>query len=225
MELCLIRHAEPDWMAGGTGRMDPALTPRGHEQAALLAQRIGDWADVDEVWVSPAQRAQQTAAPLIEALGVPHRTLDWLLEVQGPDLEGCTPEEIASVFRGARYRPVGDWWAGLPGGEALHDFVGRIAAGVEAELSSLGAERAAEDPHWRGLPREHRVVIVSHAGTSGASLGHLLGLPPVPWAWERFRLGHAAMAMVRSAAIADGLIFALHGFNDRQHLPPELHTI
>ena len=224
MELCLIRHAEPAWLAGGLGQMDPALTPRGHTQAEHLAQHVGSWSGVDEVWVSPARRSQQTAAPLIEALGVPHRTLDWLLEVRGPDLEGCTPEQISAVLEGSRYRSVEDWWAGLPGGEAARDFVARISGGLEAELARLGARRGGSDPHWRGLPRRHRVVIVSHAGTSGASLGHLLGLPPVPWAWERFRLGHAAMAVVRSAAIADGLIFALHGFNDRAYLPPDLHT-
>ncbi len=46
----------------------------------------------------------------------------------------------------------------------------------------------------------------------------------MPWAWERFPLGHAAMAVVRTDAIADRLIFALHSFNDREHLPPELRT-
>ncbi len=225
MEICLVRHGEPEWMANGRGVMDPRLTERGQQQARRLGERARDWPAVDEVWVSPARRSQETAAPLIEALGAPARTLPWLLEVRPPDFDGLSPSEMRGMFHGARYRPVPDWWAGLPGGEDLREFVARIRGGFEDELGRLGVKRVDDDPHWRELPRERRVVIVSHAGVSGVALAHLIGLPQVPWAWERFRLGHAAVAVVRTAAIADGLIFALHSFNDREHLPPELRTV
>lgn len=225
MEICLIRHGEPGWMAGGTGTMDPALTELGLEQARRLGERARTWPAVDEVWVSPATRSQQTAAPLIEALGAPARTLDWLIEVRPPDFGGLSPEQFRTMFQGARYRPVAAWWAGLPGGEDLRQFVARVADGFADELGRLGVSRLDEDPHWRELPRGRRVVIVSHAGVSGVALAHLLGLPQVPWSWERFRLGHAAMAVVRTAAIAEGLIFALHSFNDREHLAPEMRTV
>ncbi len=78
-----------------------------------------------------------------------------------------------------------------------------------------------DDPHWRELPRERRVVIVSHAGVSGVALAHLIGLPQVPWAWERFRLGHAAVAVVRTAAIADGLPIPPPGGGGDDTPPPE----
>ncbi len=205
--------------------MDPDLTSLGTDQAARLAERAQTWSHVDEIWISPARRSQQTAAPLVEALGAPARTLDWLLEVQGPDLEGKSPEEVRAAFHGARYRPREQWWTGMPGGEDLRGFTTRIVRGMAQELGTLGAHREEEAPHWRGLPKGRRVVIVSHAGTSGVLLGHLLGVPPVAWSWERFRLGHAAMAVLRTSAIADGLIFGLHGFNDRVHLPKRMHTI
>ncbi|MEM6928609.1 MAG: histidine phosphatase family protein, partial [Myxococcota bacterium] len=194
-------------------------------QALRLAEYAQRWAPVDEIWVSPALRSQQTAAPVIASLDVPGRTLDWLLEAQPSDLEGLTREEIREKLGGVKGRPVDEWWQGLPdGGEDLRDFGGRIAAGWNAEIERLGGQRVGEAPHWRGLPRELRVVVVSHAGTSAASLEHLLGLEPVPWPWERFRLGHAGIVTLRSRKMSVGQIFALDRFNDREHLPRGLHT-
>lgn len=227
MDFCLVRHGEPDWRPDDAFRRDPELTARGHEQASRLAVRARDWPPVEEIWVSPAVRSQQTARPLIEALGAPTRTLDWLLEVQVPaHLEGKSRVELRAYFDGLRERSTEDWWHGLPdGGENLQDFWQRVSRGFDDELTHRGAARAECDPHWRDLPDGARIVVVSHAGTSCVAATHLLGLPPVPWAWERFRLGHAGITVVRSSPISTGQIFQLHTFNDRVHLPPEMHTI
>lgn len=224
MDICLVRHAEPDWMPGGRHRGDPELTGRGLDQAARLAERAEHWQAVDEVWISPALRSQQTAAPLVERLQAPTRTLDWLLEAQPADLNGLTREEIRERVGGMRQRPVGEWWQGMPGGEALRAFTARVSDGLNAEIANLGGRRNDADPHWNDLPSGLRIVIVSHAGTSGVALGYLLGLPAVPWSWERFRLGHAAFAVVRSQRMSDGMIFGLDRFNDREHLPRSMHT-
>lgn len=226
MQICLVRHAEPDWMPGGRHRSDPVLTERGEEQAARLAERASDWPAIDVVWISPATRSQQTAAPLVDVLGAPSRTLDWLLEAQPSNLEGLSRSEIRERLGGMKARPVDEWWDGLPdGGEDLRAFTSRIGDGWDAEIAALGGRRVDGEPCWRDLPRELRVVVVSHAGTSAASLGHLLGIPAVPWSWERFRLGHASTVVVRSRRVSTGEIFALDRFNDRDHLPRDLHTI
>lgn len=227
MDFCLIRHGEPDWRPQDRFRRDPELTERGHDQAHRLAERAKGWAPVDEVWVSPALRSQQTAAPILEALGAPTRTLDWLVEVKVPEhLEGKGREELGPYFSGLRERTIDAWWLGLPdGGEPLQDFWARVGGGFDAELGVRGASRTDEEPPWLGLPDDARVVVVSHAGTSTVAACHLMGLNPVPWAWERFRLGHAAMTVLRSASISTGQIFQLDTFNDRLHLPTEMHTI
>ena len=96
MDLILWRHAEAVVPASGELDMHRRLTPRGEKQAA----RVAAWVDrqlpsVARVWVSPAQRAQQTA----EALGRkfktsdligPQASVEQLLElVQWPVGKGC----------------------------------------------------------------------------------------------------------------------------------------
>ena len=225
MDIALIRHAQPNWRPDGRHRLDPTLTDQGHAQAQALAERARSWPTVDEIWVSPAARAQQTAAPLIEVLGAPARTLDWLVEVrQPPAMEGLTKEQIRELFSGWRDQPADQMWAGRKGGESLNDFGKRIGAGFDAELNALGGTRQAGSPSWANLPQGRRVVVVSHAGTSGVALAHLLEMPQEPWPWARFRLGHAGMNVVRARPMSTGQIFELHGFNDRGHLPKDQQT-
>ncbi len=56
------------------------------------------------------------------------------------------------------------------------------------------------------------------------ALGYLLGIPPVPWEWERFVSYHASVSVVRPLAISGGHAFSLFRFSDVGHLPPDLQT-
>lgn len=227
MELVFIRHAEPAWIQGGRGVDNPGLTERGHDQARRLAKRLEPWRGaVDEVWVSPLVRAQETAAPILDALEIAPQTRPWLKEARAPTWEGKPWEEVREFFKVARHRSVAAWWAGHEGGEPLIDFVARIADGLDGELGERGASYEP-DSHprlWRGVPQGPRVLVVAHAGTIGAALSHLMGLRQVPWAWERFGTGHASMATTKTVAIAGGLIFGLERLNDREHLDEPLRT-
>jgi phosphohistidine phosphatase len=92
MDLILWRHAEAFEMREVQDDMDRALTPKGERQA----QRVGAWlnrqlASTARVLVSPARRAQQTAAALdrevktVSALA-PEATVEALLHsVRWPD--------------------------------------------------------------------------------------------------------------------------------------------
>jgi len=116
--LTLLRHGEPDWApAGGATVGDPGLTPYGRAQAdaaarALAARRI------DALYVSPYRRAQETAAPLAERIGVTPVTLPELAEI-GVRFEGLTQEAVDRVFVEASRRPLDEHWQGWPGGERL----------------------------------------------------------------------------------------------------------
>lgn len=220
MEIIFIRHGEPDWTPGDRAVNDPGLTERGIEQARRVAERFRG-VDVDHLWVSPARRAQETAAPLIEALQMEPVVHDWLVEAATPDWEGQPSSVIRELLVSGRTRTVTQWWDGLPEGESLTEFVARVGAGLEATLAGLGARRGSTSDDvglWEALPKQGRILAVCHAGTTGAAVSHLLGVAQVPWAWERFSVRHATVTRLTTVPIANGAIFSLRSLSDDTHL-------
>ena len=69
MELIIVRHGRPVRIEGADGIADPELAPIGLEQAKAVADYL-EQTEIDLVVSSPLLRAQQTAAPLIERLGL-----------------------------------------------------------------------------------------------------------------------------------------------------------
>ena len=224
MELLLVRHAQPEWTRGHISQVDPALTELGHRQALLVAERLAGMA-FDDVLVSTARRAQQTADPLREGLADTEFTdRFWLHEIQLPQAWADTPaEEVGRVLLEARDRPRDEWWDGLPGGESFRDFHERVTTGLMQELAEYGAERKP-DGLWQLPDDDLRLLMVAHAGTNSLVLGALLGLEPEPWEWERFASDHASVTRLRTTAIAGGHIFGLQSFSDVEHLRPDLVT-
>jgi broad specificity phosphatase PhoE len=225
MRIFLVRHAQPAWIVEGRGRNDPHLTDLGLRQASALADALGQ-ERFDAAWISPALRARQTAAPLLERLGMEPRLIHDLREVGTPDYEKESPETIRQRMAEARFRPVEAWWDGYPGGEAIRPFCDRVSGAISTELHALGGRVAVDSGEriWTGLPHKYNVLVVSHAGTSGAALAALLGVPQAPWPWQRFRLGHAGYALLHASLVAHGAVWALDRFNDQEHLEPADRT-
>ena len=84
MRLIFIRHAEPDYE-------HDSLTEKGWREAKLLAVRTKSW-QVDDFYVSPLGRAQDTASFTLLEQGKTAAVMDWLHEFQGalPDGTGGT---------------------------------------------------------------------------------------------------------------------------------------
>lgn len=224
MEIVLIRHGQPQWDRDGLAVDDPHLTALGEEQAALLGRAFAE-RPVDRLLVSPLVRAQQTAAPVAEALQVEPETLDWLAEIAAPVWQGTPSEVVEEAFATSRARPLEEQWDGLPGGESFRDFHHRVTGGLEALLADLGVRRIGEfPPVWDLADPGPRVVVVAHGGTNAVCLGQLLGIEPVPWEWERFVSFHASLSVVRPLPVSGVHSFSLFRFSDTSHLPPELHT-
>jgi broad specificity phosphatase PhoE len=226
MDLLLLRHAQPRWSEDGVSRVDPGLTDLGRRQADAAAARLGT-VRFDEVLVSTATRAVETADPLRQRLdrGVRVTSAPWLHEIRtDPSWEGSPSTEVDRVFAEARHRPRGDWWDGLPGGESFRDFHRRVTSGLDDYLGSHGVIRD-DDGLWT-VPdtAPQRVLAVAHAGTNSVVLGHLLGLEAEPWEWERFASDHASIAWLRTTPIAGSAIFSLQRFSDVEHLGDDLIT-
>ena len=152
MELLLIRHGLPVRVDEGTvaGPADPDLSERGLAQAAALADwLIGE--AIDAIWVSPMRRAAQTAAPLVQRLGLPI-TID---------------EDIAEFDRHANsYIPIEELkaandprWNEVP--EQPEHFKAVVVAAIERIVAAH--------------PRQ-RVAVVCHGGVINAYAGHILGV-------------------------------------------------
>jgi broad specificity phosphatase PhoE len=227
MDMLLVRHGQPDWAPDRLARNDPELTTLGREQAERVAHRLASVVGVDELWVSSMVRARQTAEPISDALSASPEVYDWLQEINNPPAwEGSPADEIDRALLNANYRTMDEMWDGFPGGETFRGFHGRVVSGLEETLASHGIRPMQEDHRhlWELEDPDRRVVVVAHAGTNAVVLGHLLGLDPVPWEWERFRQPHTGVSRLTMTRISTGWAFSLRQLGDVAHLHPGMVT-
>lgn len=162
--LFLIRHGEVEdrYHRVFGGRIDMDLSPRGHEQARLLAQHLRG-RHFDAVYVSPMKRAQQTLAPLAANLARPAVTVPELHEVDFGDWTGLNFIQVLERFGAHAY----EWLhhierAGIPNGECAEKLSRRIGPCLERIL------------------RDHEkqsVAVICHGGVIRVILSILLDMP------------------------------------------------
>ncbi len=224
MELVLVRHAEPEWAREGLSIDNPSLTDRGREQAKRLAERFVR-ERFDTVLVSTMTRARETAEPILHAIEAEAVYEEWLEEIRMPDWTGTPSAEVDEAFQRARARPLEDQWHGMPGGESFWAFHERVTTGLEAHLAEVGVTPYEEDsPLWEVDDPARRVLIVAHAGTNATLIGHMLGIQPLPWEWERFVMYHASFSVLQPIRIGGAWSFSLERLGDREHLPDDMRT-
>ncbi len=164
--IVLVRHGETVWHGENryAGSSDIELTKRGREQAQALASWAA-YASISRLYVSPLSRAQATARPVADALGLSPVIDARFREIHFGKGEGLTsremherfPQQYAAFCR----NPVEHY---LPGGE---DPRAAIARGRGA-LNTIAAET---DSHAR-------VLVVTHNTLIRLLLCDLLGIPP-----------------------------------------------
>lgn len=227
MDLFLVRHGQPDFAPGALVTNDPALTEMGKEQAQRVGHRFAGIEGVDELWVSPMNRARETSEPVAEGLGIGPSSFGWLKEIQNPPEWQDEPiERIEKIFEEVNLREMEEMWDGLPGGESFRDFHERVVSGLVETMDSHGVHPLdPEERHlWNVDDPDRRVVIVAHAGTNALILGHLLGLEPVPWEWDRFRQPHTGVSRLTTFRVSTGWAFSLRQLGDVTHLHPGMVT-
>jgi broad specificity phosphatase PhoE len=186
MELVLVRHAEPVRVEGGHGKgpADPALTPRGREQA----QRLAAWLaheQVDVVCASPLTRARETAAPVAEVAGVDLEIVDGIAEWDAESDEYIPVEELREL-KDHRWQAMieGRWTE---------------TGGVDPAVFQQQLVPAVEEIIERNAGR--RVVAVTHGGVINVYLAHLLDIDQYLWfhpEYTSISRVHASRAGVRS---------------------------
>ncbi|TDE40514.1 histidine phosphatase family protein [Nonomuraea mesophila] len=186
-DLVLVRHGETVWHAENryAGLTDVELTPRGHEQAARLAEWAAH-AGLEGVWASTLSRARITAeasaAEAKVALCVDAR----LCELDFGEGDGLTSAEMTARFPQARAAFEADPAEHpLPGGEDPR-------AAAERFVAALHDIAAA---HHGG-----RVLVVAHTTALRLALCHLIGVPLGEYRRLFPRLDNCALTEVRLSA-------------------------
>ena len=182
MELLLIRHALPVRIDEGAveGPADPALAPSGLDQAAALAEWLADEA-VDAIWCSPMRRAQETAAPLAERLGLDIITEDGIAEYDREALSYIPVEELKAANDPR--------WYEVP--EHPDHFRGVVVEAVERIVAAH--------------PRQ-RVAVVCHGGVINVYTGHVLGLDDPLF----FLPGYTSISRVLAASSGERSILSIN---------------
>jgi broad specificity phosphatase PhoE len=203
--VVFLRHGESTWVAEGLfqGQGDPPLSPAGHRQAALAAERLAHphaspvmpvpAGPPLEIVHSPLRRTAETAVAVAAAMAadgafgvdVPRRADAGLLEIgqgeweglPGPEIERRWPEVIA----GWRRDPLSAW---APGGESVAEVDVRARAAltaVLARLAEVGGRGAERRSHVLGYgdaaSLDPWTLLVGHDGTFKVALLALLDVP------------------------------------------------
>ncbi|MGC2485341.1 MAG: MSMEG_4193 family putative phosphomutase [Acidimicrobiales bacterium] len=138
------------------------LSPRGIEQANLLAERLGDLAPKPAaIYVSPLERARETAAPLAAALKLKAVVNRGLTEC---DFGNWTGRRLATLAKRPEWATVqhSPSTFRFPGGESFSEMQARIWETVSAIASR----------------HKHRtVIVVSHADPIKAAITYAQGVP------------------------------------------------
>jgi probable phosphoglycerate mutase len=140
-ELLLVRHGET--AAGDdhfvAGQRDPALSPRGVEQALRTARRL-EQQPLAGIFVTPLRRTVETARPLVESTGVGPTVVPSLREVELGDLDARFAVDPRAAMREVLRRQR--WDVGTAG-EAPEAFAARVADGLAQVAGAVGPGRRA----------------------------------------------------------------------------------
>jgi broad specificity phosphatase PhoE len=196
--LWLVRHGESTWNVLGLaqGYDDQAeLTSRGKRQAAGVAARFGDVA-VRAIYASDLRRAQQTAAPLAAAAGVPV-VLDARLRerclgiLEGTPAAANGPSATGLDLAGGR---LVDPDTRPEGGESVRDLYRRAAAFID-DLTAGTLPVVGE--------QDGDVVVVAHGGTLRVLRAYLSGIPVEQMDWAP--LENATVLQFPQSGIGSGI--------------------
>jgi broad specificity phosphatase PhoE len=183
--LWLVRHGESTWNTLGLtqGHNDQAeLTTLGLRQAEQVAKRFAGIA-VRAIYSSDLRRAQQTAAPLAAAIGLPvvldarlrERSLGVLEGTpaagNGPSVTGLDLKDGLLVDPDTRPE----------GGESVRDLYRRAAAFCDDLL--LAVPVRGDDPPEPPAGPDGDVVVVAHGGTLRVLRAYLSGVPAERMDW------------------------------------------
>ena len=207
MLLYVIRHADPIYSPD-------SLTELGHRQAEALAERLAA-TGLDKIYSSPNMRAQMTAKPTCELLGLGFGIEDWMSENLAWKDFACELEDGSGRFSWTFHRQNTKlkYDEAIKSGGKWHES--RYFKKVNAEA---GYRRIAEcsDDFTERLgyrrkngayeiirPNEERVAAFCHQGFGSLWLSYLLDISPHLFL-SSFDITHSGVTILEFKNYDDG---------------------
>lgn len=217
-ELYLIRHAQsiPNVVPiiGGM-RGDAGLTELGRQQAALLEARLSTGEiRADVLYASTLPRAQETAAYVSRALGLPVLPDDDLQELKPGEADGLSVGEWRERYPGPNGRPIDtDFFDPRSPGFPAHPFA---PGGESIEAFVERGKRALQR-----LVERHpgqTVVAVTHGGILRVSFYLAFGVTLRTARYVNAAPANTCLMHWQYRSGDDGEAWTLVTFNDTAHL-------
>jgi probable phosphoglycerate mutase len=204
-ELVLVRHGASAPAVDGQpfqslhGHGDPPLAPEGELQAEAVARRLAAPAHAPAaLFVTGLQRTAQTAAPLAERTGLEAHVVWELREVNLGEWEGGVLRiRVAEGDPLAKRLFDEQRWDVIPGAESMEALAGRVRAGVQQIVDTVGSGAVA--------------VAFVHGGVIGELCRQATASRPFAF------IGSDNCSISRLVVLGDGR-WVLRCFNDTAHL-------
>ncbi len=217
MKLVFIRHGDPDYSID-------SLTERGWKEAKALAKRVARW-DVDDFYVSPLGRAQDTAKVSLDAMGRTAQTLDWLrefyIEVDNPVTgEKQIPWDFMPSLW-TRYEDLYDkdkWHQSelMKTGNVTEEYK-KVCDGIDALLEKYGYIRNGRI-YETEQGNDKTIVFFCHLGVQFVVLSHILGMSAAMM-WHNFFVAPTSVTWVETEEREKGKAnFRCKKLGDTSHL-------
>ena len=216
MKILLIRHGDPDYE-------HDTLTEQGWVEAELLARRLQS-AAIDDFYLSPLGRAQDTAGVTLKALGRTGETLPWLREFWGGFDEPYTgmrrcPWNLMPQYWTAQEKllhPTQWREDGLLRTGDVAEVYDETVVGVDELLARYGLIRQGN--LYTGETNPKTIALFCHVGSSMAILSHLMMISPAVL-WQAFFMPTASVTTLVTEERTKGkIIFRCCGLGDASHL-------
>ena len=217
MKLLLIRHAEPAESGG--------LTEKGKREAVLLAERIAAL-PVSAFYVSPLQRAEETAEPVLRKSGRTAETLNWLREFDiptaKPDWETLSPVPWNWLpedwLSDPRFLSVEHWQENKVFRDAgVGKAYDSVITAFDVFLSEHGYMR--EGKVYRVCrPNTDTLALISHFGLNCVLMSRLFNCSPMVL-WHSLAMPPSSVTTIYTEERREGVaVFRAASIGDVSHL-------
>lgn len=216
MKILIIRHGDPDYSID-------SLTPQGHIEARLLAQKMKGM-DIKAFYVSPLGRARKTADYTLDVMGRTAEVCDWLREFSPKVDKPNKVQDVAWDWRPKDWTAVDDFyelsgWSHVPAMEdaGVPEAYEYVTAEFDKLLARHGYER--DGRYYRVVnANEDTIALFCHFGLECVLLSHLLGISPM-LLWHGFCAAPTSVTTVVSEEREQGVAyFRTLQFGDVSHL-------